>query len=81
MRSNETAEDITSEIINLVMFVKNEKKTVVVIGLTVKNDKCHNTRKRKNCLLKCKCEEDKMVFVDNSLTQIFKNWMILTIPK
>ena len=63
MKSNETPENITTEIINL---VKNEKKTVVILGLAVKNDKCHNTGKKKNHLLKCKCEEYKLVFVDNS---------------
>ena len=43
VKSNETPENIATEIINL---VKNEKKTVVVLGLTVKNNKCHNTGKK-----------------------------------
>ena len=48
-----------------VLQFKNEK-TVVVSGVTVRNDKFNDKGKNVNSLLKWKCEVEKIVFVDNS---------------
>ena len=56
LKNNENAEDI----------VKNEKKIVVVSGITVENDKFNDKGKNVNSLLKRKCEGEKIVSVDNS---------------
>ena len=66
LKNNESAEVIATDITNLAMFVKKEKKTVVVSGITVRNDKFNDRRKNVNSLLKRKCEVGKIVFVDNS---------------
>ena len=39
LRSEESAEKIASNIINVVLSAKNKKSTVYVSGLTVRNDK------------------------------------------
>ena len=51
---------------NLVISVKNEKKTIVVSGITVRNDKFNDKGKNANRLLKRRCEVGKKAFVDNS---------------
>ena len=47
-QKNESATDI----MNLVISVKNQKKTVVVSGMTVRNDKFNDKEKNVNRLLK-----------------------------
>ena len=39
LKNNERAEDIATDIMNLAVSVKKEKKTVAVSGITVRNDK------------------------------------------
>ena len=39
LKNNENAENIATDILNLAISVKNEKKTLVVSGITVRNDK------------------------------------------
>ena len=46
--------------------VKNEKKTVVASGRTVRNERFNDKGKNVNCLLKRECEVEETVFVDNS---------------
>ena len=57
---------MATDIINLAISVKNEKKTVVVSYITVRNDKFNDKGKNVNRLLKRRCEAEKIVFVDNS---------------
>ena len=66
LKNNESAEDIATDIMNLAISVKNEKKTVVVSGITVRNDKFNDKGKSVNPLLKLICKVEKVVFVDNS---------------
>ena len=66
LKNNESAEDIATDIMNLEISVKNEKKTVVVSDITVRNDKFNDKGKNVNRLLKRRCEVEKIVFVDNS---------------
>lgn len=64
LNSNVSAGNIATDVMNLAVFVKKEKKTVTVSGPTVPNDKFNDKGKNVNSLLKRKCEEEKMV--DNS---------------
>ena len=66
LKNNEKAEDIATHIMNVVISVKNENKTVVVSGITVRNHKFNDKRKNVNSLLKRKYEAEKIAFVDNS---------------
>ena len=66
LKNNESAEDIATDITNLAISVKNEKKTVVVSGIIARNDKFNDKGKNVNSLLKWKCKVEKIVFVDNS---------------
>ena len=66
LKNNESAEDIATDIMNLAMSVKNEEKTVVVSGITVRNDKFNDKVKNVNHLRKRRCEVEKIFFVDNS---------------
>ena len=51
---------------NVAISVKNEKRTVAVSGITVRNDKFNDKEKNVNRLLKPRCEVEKIIFVDNS---------------
>ena len=66
LKNNESVKDIATDIMNLAISVKNESKTVVVSRITVRNDKFNGKEKNINCLLKRRCDVEKIVFVDNS---------------
>ena len=66
LKNNENAEDIATDIMNLAISVKKQKKTVVVSGITFRNDKFNDKGKNIDSLLKRKCEEEKIVFVDKA---------------
>ena len=66
LKNNESVEDIATDIMNLAISVKNEQETVVVSGVSVRNDKFNDKGKDVNHLLKRICEVEKIVFVDNS---------------
>ena len=66
LKNNESVEDIATDIMNLAISVKNEQETVVVSGVSVRNDKFNDKGKDVNHLLKRRCEVEKIVFVDNS---------------
>ena len=55
---------------NLAISVNSEKKTVVVSGITIQNDKFNGKGKNVNRLLKRRCEVEKIVFVNNSNTTV-----------
>ena len=48
LRNNESAEYIATDIMNLAISVKNEKKTVVFTGITVRNDRFNDKGKNVN---------------------------------
>ena len=63
LRSEEPAEKIASNIINVVFSAKN-KNTVYVSGLIVRNDK-HRMGKEVNVVLKKKCNNKNLSLIDN----------------
>ena len=63
LRSEEPAEKIASNIINVVFSAKN-KDTVYVSGLIVRNDK-HRMGKEVNVVLKKKCNNKNLSLIDN----------------
>ena len=60
LKNNESAQDIATDLMNLAISVKNEKKTVVVSGITVRNDRFNDKEKNANRLLKRRCEVEKI---------------------
>ena len=52
------------------MFVRNEKTNVFVSGLTVRNHGLNDKGKNVNSLLKRRCDEEKICFVDNTNTNV-----------
>ena len=54
VRSEESAEKIASNIINVALSAKNKKNTVYVSELTVRNDKYYRKGKEVNVILKGK---------------------------
>ena len=66
LKNNESAEDIATDIINIAISVKNENESVVVFGITIRNDKFNDKGKNVNHLLKRRCEAENILFVDNS---------------
>ena len=63
LKNKESVEDIANDIMDIAIFIRNEKTNVFVSGLTVGlNDK----GKSVNSLLKRRCDEEKICFVDNT---------------
>ena len=60
LKNNESAQDIATDLMNLAISVKNEKKTVVVSGITVRNDRFNDKEKNANRLLKRRFEMEKI---------------------
>ena len=65
LRSEESPEKIASNIINVDFFAKNEKEIVYVSGLTVRNNKYDRKRKEVKVILKKKCNDENLSFIDN----------------
>ena len=63
LKNNESVEDITTDVMNLTISVKNERITVVVSGITVRNDKFNDKGRNVNCLLKRRCEVEKILYL------------------
>ena len=51
---------------DVAIFIRNEKTNIFVSGLTVLNDRWNNKEKNVNSLLKRRCDEEKICFVDNT---------------
>ena len=51
---------------DVAIFIRNEKTNIFVSGLTVLNDRWNDKGKNVNSLLKRRCEEEKICFVDNT---------------
>ena len=66
LKNKESVEDIANDITDVAISIRNEKTNVFVSGLTVRNDRLNGKRKNMNSLLKHKCDEEKICFVDNT---------------
>ena len=66
LKINESVDNTATDIMNLAISVKSEKKTVIVSGITVRSYKFNDKGKSVNSMLKRKCKVEKIVFVDNS---------------
>ena len=64
-RSEESAEKIASNIINVAPSAKNTKNAVCISGLTVRNDKYDRKVKEVNVILKKNCNNKNLSFIDN----------------
>ena len=51
---------------DVAIFMRNEKTNIFVSGLTVLNDRWNDKGKNVNSLLKRRCDEEKICFVDNT---------------
>ena len=51
---------------DIATFIRNEKNNVSVSGITVRNDTLNEKGKSVNSLLKRRCDEEKICFVDNT---------------
>ena len=70
LKNKESAEDIANDIMGFTIFIRNEKTNVFVSGLTVRNDRLNDKEKNVNSLLKRRCDEEKICFVDNTNTNV-----------
>ena len=61
LKNKESVEDIANDIMDVSIFVRDEKTNVFVSGLTVQNDRLNDKGKSVNSLLKCRCDEEKYV--------------------
>ena len=51
---------------DVAIFIRNEKANIFVSGLTVLNDRWNNKGENVDSLLKRRCDEEKICFVDNT---------------
>ena len=66
LKNKETVDDIAIDIMDIAMFIRNEKTNISVSGLTVRNDRSNGKGKSVNSLLKHRCDKEKICFVDNT---------------
>ena len=66
LKNKESVEDIADDMMNIAIFIRNEKNIVFASGLTVRNDRLNGKGKSVNNLLKRRCDEEKICFVDNT---------------
>ena len=66
LKNKESVEDIVNDILDVAISIRNEKNNVFVSGLTARNDRLNDKRKNENSLLKRKCDEEEIYFVDNT---------------
>ena len=66
LKNKESVEDIANDIMDTAIFVKKEKTNVFVSGLTDRNNRLNDKGKSVNSLLKRRCDEEKICFVDNT---------------
>ena len=64
LRSEESAEKVASNIINVAVSAKNKKNAIYVSGLTVTNDK-YDRKGKVNNIQKKKCNDKNNSFIDN----------------
>ena len=61
LKNKESAEDIANDIMDVAIFIWNEKTNVYVSGLTVRNDRLNDKGKNVNSLLKRRLKRKKYV--------------------
>ena len=66
LKSKESVEDIANDMMGVAISVRNEKTNVFLSGLTVRSDRLNDKGKNVNSLLKRKCDEEKICFIDNT---------------
>ena len=66
LKNKESVEDIANDIMDIAIFIRNEKTNLFVSGLTVRNDRLNDKGKIVNSLLKRGCDKEKICFVDNT---------------
>ena len=66
LKNKESVEDIANDIMDVAIFIRNEKTNVFASGLTVRNDRLNDKGKNVDSLLKRKCDEEKICFVNNT---------------
>ena len=66
LKNKESAESIANDIMDVAIFIRNEKTSVFVSGLSVRNDRLNDKGKNVNSLLKRRCDEEKICFVYNT---------------
>ena len=66
IKNKESIEDIANNIMDDAIFIRIEKTNVFVSDATVRNDRLNDKGKNVNSLLKCRCDEEKICFVDNT---------------
>lgn len=71
LRSNKTAANIASDIINLTLQMKSEKNDVIISSIIARDDnpKLNDKGKDVNVILKEKCEEYNILFIEHSNIQ------------
>ena len=65
-QNKESVEDIANDIMDIEILKRNEKTNLFVSGLTVRNYGLSDKGKSENSLLKRRCDEEKICFVDNT---------------
>ena len=66
LKNKESVEDIANDMVNVAIFIRNEKNNVFASGLTVQNDRLNDKEQNVDSLLKRRCDEEKICFVDNT---------------
>ena len=66
LKNKESVEDIANDIMDVAIFIRNEKTNVFASGLTVQNDRLNDKGKNVNSLLKFRYDEEKICFVNNT---------------
>ena len=61
LKNKESVEDIANNIMDVAIFMRNEKINVFVSGLTVRNNRLNDKGKNVNSLLKRRCDEESIV--------------------
>ena len=66
LKNKESVEDIANDIMDIAIFIRNEKTNIFVSGITVRNDRLNDIGKSVNSLLKRRCDKEKICFVGNA---------------
>ena len=66
LKNKESVEDIANDIMDVAIFIRNEKTNVFASGLTVRNDRLNDKGKNVDSLLKRRCDGEKICFVNNT---------------
>ena len=70
LKNKESAEDIANDIVDVAIFIRNEKTNVFVSGLIDRNDRLNDKGKNVNSLLKHRFYKEKICFVDSTIINV-----------